>query len=97
MVDHVAGDDARRRLRTVLVGVVAKVGERRVRAGHHGLREAIELVADRAEELMLGPHAAGVLPRRIGVGVDREPRRMHVLFAERQHPSRLVVRPDDGA
>jgi hypothetical protein len=52
MVDHVAGDDARRRLRTVLVGVVAKVGERRVRAAHQGLREAFELVADRAEELV---------------------------------------------
>ena len=53
MVDYFVGDDARRGLRPVLVGVVAKVGHGGVRAGHQYLGDAVESIADLAEELVL--------------------------------------------
>ena len=94
MVDHFVANDARRGLRTVLVDIVAKVGEAGVPAGHQHFGDAVERVADLAEELVFRANAA-VMP------ASEMPMLMHfalhdLLGAELKYLCRLVVDERDG-
>ena len=45
----------------MLVGVVANIGDRRARAGHQHLGDAVQRIADFTEEFVLRPDGAAVL------------------------------------
>jgi hypothetical protein len=76
------------------VGVVTKVGDRSVRAGYQHLGAGVDRIANFAEELVLSPYGAAMLPGVVVVASDRF--RPHVLGVERQYLGGLVIRPDDG-
>src|SRR6476660_2558008 len=61
MVNHFVTDYAERGVWPMLLGIATKVGGCRVRASHQHLGDAVEYIADFAEELVLGPHGAAVL------------------------------------
>lgn len=91
---HFVSDDARRRLRPVLVGMVAKVDRRRVRAAHQNLGDAVQRIAAFAEESMLRAHGAAMLLGVVRVGIDVVGQ--HMLGVELQDLGRLLVGPDHG-
>ncbi len=83
-----------RRLGAVFLGVVAEVGDAGARAGDQDLRDALERIADVAEELVLAAHLAAVLLGVVGVGLDLLG--AHVLGVELQDLGVLVVDEDHG-
>ena len=54
----------------MLVGVVANIGDRRARAGHQHLGDAVQRIADFTEEFVLRPDGAAVLRGVVGVRPD---------------------------
>jgi hypothetical protein len=78
----------------VLVGVVTKVGDRSVRAGDQHLGNAVDCIANFAEELVLSPYSAAVLSGVVVVASDLL--RPRVLGVELQYLSGLVIRPNHG-
>ena len=78
----------------VLVDIVMKVGDRSVRAGYQHLGNGVNRIADFAEELVLRPYGAAMLPGVVVVASDLF--RTQVLGVELQNLGGVVIRPNDG-
>ena len=92
MVDRFISGDMCGDLRAVLVSIAVEVGDCGVRAGNQHLRNAVERIANLAEELVLCAHSAAMLSGVMCVGRDLVG--YHLLGVELQDLRRLVVSPD---
>lgn len=94
MVHHFITNNVGGGMWPVLVGVVTKVGDRCVRAGYQHLGNAVERIANFAEELMLSSYGAAMLSGVVVVASDFL--RPHVLGVELQYLRGLVIHPNHG-
>ena len=70
MVHDFITNNAGRGVWPVLAGVVTKVGDRCVRAGHQHLGNVVDRIANFAEELVLSPYGAAMLSGVMVVASD---------------------------